>query len=151
MFFFIQIKNKWEMHSFFTGIGWNFKNVGHEKHSGPFILPFQPCHLSADTETSTIPEFTLPISNRSGHSLVDGITGISKSQQAVHLVQLARAPLRLRSQNTDLLLSFLILCSSLHCSLYHLGLFINVFKVFFPVKSNQVNAVFHIIQQPSSI
>lgn len=148
MFFLYTNKEQMGNAQFFTGIGWNFKNVGHEKHSGPFILPFQPCHLSADTQPSTIPEFTLPISNQNGHSLADGI---SKSQQAVHLVQPARAHLRLRSQNTDLLLGFLILCSSFHCSLYRLGLFINVFKVFFPVKSNQVSAVFHIIQQPSSI
>lgn len=56
----------------------------------------QPCHLSVDTHTSTIPEFTLSVSNQNGHSLADEMTGISESQQAMHLDLPARAHLRLK-------------------------------------------------------
>ena len=40
MFFFIWMKNKWEMCNFFYRNGMECLNFGHEKHSGLFILPF---------------------------------------------------------------------------------------------------------------
>lgn len=110
------------MHNFFEGIGRNFKMLVMRNVQVHLSYLSQPWHLSADTHTPTIPEFILSVSNQNGHSLADEMTGISESQQAMHLVQPARAHLSLKSQNANLLVGFLILCSSLHCSVYHLGL-----------------------------
>lgn len=119
-FFFIQMKNKWEMHNWVL-FCFVYRNWMEWETFRSIYLTFSTVALECQhADFSHFWIHSLHFQWNS-HSLSDEITGISESLQSGHLVQPARAHLRLGSQNTVLLLLFLILSSSL-CSLYHLGL-----------------------------
>lgn len=78
----------------------------------------QVCQGSTDTHTPTIPEFILSVSSWNRHYLADEIIRIPESQPGCvssPTFKGSQSP-RPGSQNTNLLLIFLVFCSALHCS-----------------------------------
>lgn len=139
------------MHSFLIGSVWNFFNSVRETFRSIYLNLSQTFHLNAFTHIFSVGEFILSTSHWDGHHLAEETVRTSEST-GTHLAQPAWVDLRLGSiSEHKSATGFPHFLCSLTLSLMPSGAPSLTFKTYFSLGSNQISAVFHIFQQPSSI